>query len=85
MLRTDPNMRFSAQRACLAMRQAISNMSPELLQIQINKPFSPPERREELVAALNEFAQDFDQVDDNNQEVMMPIKPSVVARGDVDV
>jgi hypothetical protein len=62
MLRTDPSKRFSAQRACLAMRLAISNIPPESLQKQIDKPFEPPERREEIEAALTEFASDFGRV-----------------------
>jgi hypothetical protein len=40
----------------------------ESLQKKIDKPFEPPEQREEIVAALNEFAQNSSQVCDNIEE-----------------
>jgi hypothetical protein len=76
MLRTDSNTRFSAQRACLAMRNAISDIPLESLQKQIDKPLEPPERREEIEAALNEFAQDINHAC-NNTEELLPIESSV--------
>ena len=77
MLRADPSKRSSARHACLAMRLAISNIPPELLQKQMDKPFEPPERREEIVVALNEFAHDFIQVRNNNEESMALTTSSV--------
>jgi len=62
MLRTDPAARFSAQHARSAMSEVMSNIPPESLQKQIDKPFDPPERREEIESALSEFAQGISQI-----------------------
>ena len=76
MLRTDFNTRLSAHRACLAMHEAISDIPLGLLQKQIDKPLEPPERRDEIEAALNEFAQDISRAC-NNTEGLLPIESSV--------
>jgi hypothetical protein len=58
------------------MHEAISDIPLELLQKQIDKPLEPPERRDEIEAALNEFAQDISRAC-NNTEGLLPIELSV--------
>jgi hypothetical protein len=68
------------------MHQAISDIPLECLQKQIDKPFESREQREEIMAVMNEFAQNFSQVCDDIEESTALIRSFVgeehVAAGD---